>query len=307
MSNQQTIPMRQIDKPRVSLRPVRRNSPEYVELVESIAKDGILQPILVRPVKDRYEIVEGFHRFEAGKEAGLVEMPCMVKKMTNLEVLVAQIKCNAIRPPTRSFEYARRLKLLMEHGISMPQLAALIDKTPKWIQDQLQLNRLCEEARPAFKRGEMSMSSALALANLPTDLQSKFVDDATAMKTREFVDRAKGALRDYKAYLLRQQSKDLEIGATVPTPRAINVIKREALKPKYYKEVLKASEAETPLDGWVACLQWVLKIDPVSVKNRKTARQEKDSEVRANRDEWRKLNRDLITKFVTPEIGDRNE
>lgn len=310
MKQQQTILLSEIDKPRISLRPVRRASPEYAEMVSSITKDGILQPILVRPKDGRFEIVEGWHRYEAAKEAGLESIPCLVRDLTDEEILVLQIKCNSIRPVTRTFEFARRLKILMEKGFTLPELCAKIDKTPKWVRDQLQLNRLCEEARPPFERGEIKMTAALALANLPTELQSKFVDDSVSMKTSKFVERAKTANRDYKAYLLRLSTKDYEKGAISPKPRAINVMKREALKPQNAIKVLKAAKAETPLDGWVACLQWVFKLDPISVENRKAGRKEKekDAEVRANQEEWRKLNRDLIKKFVHNklETGDSN-
>lgn len=301
MTNEQRhLPLTDIDRPRISLRPVRRNSPEYAEMVESIAKDGVLQPILVRPKDERYEIVEGWHRYEAAKEAGLVSIPCLIREMSDEEVLIFQLKCNAIRPKTHSFEYARRLKMLMESGLTLPELCARIDKTPKWVRDQLQLNRICEEARPAFERGEIPVTSALALANLPGDLQEKFVDDAIAMTAKEFVSRAKAAKRDFQAYLMRLRQEDWDNGASTPKPRAINVLKREALKPKAWKDVCQAAKCKTPRDGWVACMSWVLMLDPVTVENRKAGRQEKqkDEDVRATRDEWRKLNRDLIRKFV---------
>jgi len=309
MNTQEHIPLTDIDKPRISLRPIRRDSSDYAEMVESIAKDGVLQPILVRPKDGRYEIVEGWHRYEASKEAGLVSIPCLIRDMADKEVLVFQLKCNAIRPVTRSFEYARRLKMLMEEGLSLTELCTLIDKTPNWVSDQLQLNRLCEAARPAYERGEIAMTSALALANLPSDLQNKFVDDAVAMKPKEFVPRAKAAKRDFQAYLMKVRQEEWDEGATSPKPRAINVLKREALKPKAWKDVCDAARCKTPRDGWVACMSWVLMLDPVTVEKRKTGREDKqkDEDVRATTDEWRKLNHDLIRKFVFKHQNQKTE
>jgi ParB/RepB/Spo0J family partition protein len=299
MNNEQrTIPVDQILKPRISLRPVRRKAPEYVELVESVKKDGVLQPILVRSKEDKYEIVEGWHRYEAALEAGLNDMPCIIKDLTDQEVLILQLKCNAIRPKTASFEYARRLKILMEQGFTLAELSSIIDKSPAWIRDQIQLNRLCEEAREPVERGEINLSSALALANLPTDIQSKFVDDAISMKSVEFVPRAKTALRDFKSYLLQLREENKKFGAVTPELRATNAIKQEALKPKHAKEVLKAVKAKTPLDGWNACLSWIFKIDPVTVENRINRRQEIKNEHIVNREEFRKTNQELIEKFV---------
>lgn len=327
-NNLQTIPIQSIKRPKISLRPVRRNSPEYAELTESIRKDGVLQPVLVRPyycvgcqhkecIKEAcecrkenvdFDMVEGWHRLEASKEAGRVDIPVMIREMSDNEVLIFQIKCNAIRPKTATFEYARRLKKLMESGYTLNQLSALIDKNQKWIRDQLQLNRLCEDARAPVERGEIRMSSALALANLPEDLQTKFIDDAISMKPGEFNERAKAALRDFKTFLLNEQQKNREIGATtVPTLRAINVLKREAVKPKEARTILKAMKAKTAIDGWNAALAWVFKLDPISVEKRKAGYQEKENdEAVATQEEFRTLNREMIRKFVIPqsESGD---
>lgn len=251
--------------------------------------------------KPRYDIVEGWHRYEAAKEAGITEIPCLVRQLSDNEVLIFQIKTNSIRPLTRTFEYARRLIKLMRSGYTMPELSALINKSPKWIKDQLQLNRLCEEARPAVERGEIKMSAALALANLPVELQAKFIDDAIAMPTAEFIERANMASRDFKAYLLQQQEEDRKMGAARPLIRAQNILKREALKPKNAHNVLKAMKAKTALEGWEACMAWIFKLDPISVTKRKEKREDNGSEIKMTRSEYRKTNREMIDKFVKPQ------
>ena len=308
-SNQKEVPIQHIMRPKTSLRPVRRDSPEYVELTESVRKDGILQPILVRPCGFdgyhgyHYEIVEGWHRYEAAKENGLETMPVIIRELTDDEVLVIQLKCNAIRPKTQTFEYARRLKLLMSRGNTIVQLSSLIDKSQSWIRDQLQLNRLCEEARTPVEQGEIKMQAALALANLPEDLQPKFVDDAVALEQPQFVERAQHALRDFKAYLQRVHEEDKADGVVQPHLRAVNVLKREAAKPTNATDVLKAAGAKTALDGWRVALAWVFSIDPVSVKNRRAGKKEHDYEDRvATRQQYRELNRALIEQFVKPHL-----
>lgn len=295
---QRTIPIPQIFRPKHALRPVRRSKPEYIELAESIKKDGILQPVLVRPVEDGYEIVEGWHRYEAAKEAGLSEMPCYIKEMDDRQVMIAQLKCNAIRPKTATFEFARRLKILMEEGWTLVELSAIIDKTPSWIQNQLYLNRLCEEARGPVERGEMPLCSALALANLPEDLQVNFIEDAISLKHSEFVERANKALRDYKAYILEEQQEDRKDGVSPPKLRTVNVVKREAVDHKHAREVLKAMNAKTPLDGWKSCMAWLFKLDPITVEGRKSNYEEKHDDALMSIAEFRKTNRELIKKYV---------
>jgi ParB-like chromosome segregation protein Spo0J len=313
--------LKHVQKPRISIRPIRRNSPEYAELLESVRKDGVLQPILTRPLhcigcshktcigadctvpkdeSDETNTVEGWHRLEASRETGQSTIPIMEREMSDKEVLIVQIKCNAIRPLTATFEYARRLKLLMEDH-TLPELSALIDKTPRWIQNQIQLNRLCESARPPVERGEIKMTAALALANLPEELQPKFVEDAVAMKAVDFKERAELARRDFQTYLLQEQQSNRETGAARPTLRTLNVLKREAVKPKNAQRVLKAMKAKTPLQGWEACLAWLFKLDPDSCGKRKARYEEKHDEALASNSEYRQLNRDMIEKFVNPE------
>lgn len=312
-TNQREIPLYRIMRPKISLRPVRRDSPEYIEMLESVRKDGVLQPILVRPCSPLtgydYEIVEGWHRAEAARANNLETIPVIIKEMTDHAVLVIQLKLNSIRPKTQTFEYARRLKLLMEGGLTIVQLSGLIDKSQSWIRDQLQLNRLCEEARTPVEQGEIKMPAALALANLPEDLQSKFVDDAVALEPQQFVERAQHAQRDFRAYLQRVHEEDKVDGVVQPHLRAVNVLKREAVKPQNAKPVLKAAGATTALAGWRACLAWVFSIDPITVKNKGAGKKEaKNEDQLATRKQHQEMTRALIEQFVRPhlESGDQN-
>jgi len=148
--------------------------------------------------------------------------------------------------------------------------------------------------------GQMTMKAALALANLPEDLQPKFLDDAITMDTNEFCVRAKAALRDFKAYLLRVQQDEKQLGAVIPKLRAVNVLKRESITPKYSENVLKKSKAKTPADGWNACMSWIFGIDPVSVERRINNRKDEEHATQMSAAEYRKANREMIKKFVKP-------
>lgn len=186
----------------------------------------------------------------------------------------------------------------MEEGWTLVELSAIIDKTPSWIKNQLYLNRLCEEARGPVERGEMPLGSALALANLPEDLQPNFIEDAISLKQSEFVERAQQALRDYKAYILEEQQTDKQEGVSPPKLRTVNVVKREAVEYKHAKEVLKAMKAKTALDGWKACMAWLFKLDPITVENKKSKYEEKHDDALMSIAEFRKTNRELIKKYV---------
>ena len=156
------IPIENLRPPKMQLRPVLQHSVEYQELVDSIKVDGILQPILVRLLKgDVYEVIEGNWRYHASRDAGLTEMPCHVREMTDAEVEVVQLKAQALRPETPKIEIAKRLHLLMEREeMTLGDLSKLVNKAPSWIRSMLSLTRLVPEAQKMVNRGEISMRKA---------------------------------------------------------------------------------------------------------------------------------------------------
>ncbi|MBP2686521.1 MAG: chromosome (plasmid) partitioning protein ParB [Deltaproteobacteria bacterium] len=83
-----------------SLQPRRTFSPEPLEeLVASIREKGILQPVLVRPTPDGYELVAGERRFRAAESAGLSTIPAVVRKLTDREALEAERTVSRSRTP----------------------------------------------------------------------------------------------------------------------------------------------------------------------------------------------------------------
>jgi len=87
----------EIDKLDVSPFNVRRNMGDISELVESVKTFGILEPIIVRPVGDRYEVVIGARRLAAAKEAGLKVLPAELRQMTNVQALAQSLAENLHR------------------------------------------------------------------------------------------------------------------------------------------------------------------------------------------------------------------
>ena len=98
------IPLDQIVEPWVVLRVVNRESVEYLELRDSLAHQGFLNSICVRPSlrqPGNYEVVDGLYRRAACCELRRPTMPCIVKhNLTDEDVLAIQIQANALRPET---------------------------------------------------------------------------------------------------------------------------------------------------------------------------------------------------------------
>jgi len=263
------LPLEKLYPPKVMLRPVRRSSVEFTELVNSIRTDGILQSLLVRPCEDGHEIVEGEHRRQAAKLADKTLIPCIVRDMDDQEALIIQLKANAVRPQeTQPYEYARRLKKLLDDGMTLASLSNKIDKSPDWLRKMLRLINLRDEAIEPVNRGDIPLKSAMALSTLPTYLQEKFVDDAVIMKPQCFVMRVNKARLDYEAQVTGQKYTNLKKGVW-PSIRPLADLKEELEGFKQAQAVIEANGCKTPLDGWKACLAWMLRVDPESIKQRK--------------------------------------
>ena len=135
------IPLDQIVEPWVVLRVVNRESVEYLELRDSIARQGLLNSICVRPSRRRpgkMEVVDGLYRRAACCELRRPAMPCIVKhNLTDEDVLALQIQANALRPETTVIEYARQIKRIMDAitarqgtDATLADVSNLIHKTP---------------------------------------------------------------------------------------------------------------------------------------------------------------------------------
>ena len=138
------IPLDQLVEPWVVLRVVNREAVEYLELRDSIAKQGLLNSICVRPSLRRpgyYEVVDGLYRYTAACELRLPALPCIVKQsVSDEEVLALQIQANALRPETTAIEYARQIRRIMDaitarqgRDASLADVSNLIHKSPDWI------------------------------------------------------------------------------------------------------------------------------------------------------------------------------
>jgi len=271
-NNLRHIEVCRIEPSRTPLRSIRKTEPEFVELMESIRSDGVLQPILVRPIKDRegyYEVVEGNHRFAVVRLLRHETIPCQIKELTDREVLIIQVKAQAVRPTDiKIYEYARRLRKLIDTDMTIRDLAATLDKSPAWVSRMLSLVNLDPSVIDDVNSGKINASKAIALSKLPQHLQPTFHDDAIHMKTVPFTKRTREAKRDYDAFLLNQKQEEQQDGVQ-PRIRGVKDIMAEADTFEAAGKVLTSCNANTPEMGWKACLAWIMRIDPVSVENRR--------------------------------------
>jgi ParB family chromosome partitioning protein len=263
--------------PRRPLRLVRKNSVEYRELVDSVKRDGILQPILVRPVDHfDWEVVEGAHRLEAAKEAGIEWMPCLIRELTDEQVSILQLKAQALRPEMRAADYAQRLQEIVDGGVTtLQQLSTEIGKSPQWIRKMMKLTKLVPAARTMVNRGEITIGNGKKLALLPRGLQEKFIEQAVVLSNAEFSELVRVHLKQYREMIKKGRIDNtlLRIAEPMPHLRSMTQIREEAEDWRQAGIQIELMEAETALDGWRACLRWLLHLDPISLREHETTRQ----------------------------------
>ena len=275
------IPLAEIIEPWVILRIVNRESVDYLELRDSIAHQGLLNSICVRPSLRRpgcYEVVDGLYRYTAAVELRLPAVPCIVKhNLSDEDVLAIQIQANALRPETTVIEYARQIKRIVDaiaaregRNATLAEVSNLIHKNPDWIRRQLDLLSLRADIQKAVERGEIPLKSAYVLAKLPRVRQVEFVALAKTATVEEFtplvarvVRRIQEGARQGK---LQDYCRDFE---PVPYLRPLKEVLTEYREHHLGGLTVVKKECRTPVDGWYLALQWALHLDEESIREQR--------------------------------------
>ena len=147
------------------------------ELAASIRAQGILSPLLVRPLTENgFEIVFGERRYRAAQLAGQDTVPVRIRQMSDAEALEAQLVENLIRAEIHPMEEAQGFRALLaldEPKYSIEQIAAKVGKSPVFVASRLKLTDLIPAAVEAFYADEIGVGHALLLAKLPADQQEQ--------------------------------------------------------------------------------------------------------------------------------------
>ena len=160
--------------------PRRRFDEEEMErLVDSVREQGVLQPILVRPVagdEGAYQIIAGERRWRAAQRARLHEVPVVVREFTDVEALQIALVENVQRQDLTPMEEAEGYRrLVQEFSYTQEDLGRVVGKSRSHIANTLRLLELPDEVRDLVQGGQMTAGHARALLTLP--------DPVTAART----------------------------------------------------------------------------------------------------------------------------
>jgi len=167
---------------------------ELQDLSSSIARHGVVQPILVRPLAARsadgarYEIIAGERRWRASQKAGLHEVPVIIREVGDQQALELAIIENVQRADLNAIEEAAGYQNLIDgYKYSQIDLAQVVGKSRSHVANTLRLLKLPQEVQKAVSRGELSAGHARTLITAadPLALAQKIVRDGLSVRQAE--------------------------------------------------------------------------------------------------------------------------
>lgn len=165
------------------------------ELADSVRKVGILQPIIVRPNGEEYQIVAGERRWRAARVAGLERVPVRVMGATEVEALELALIENLQRQDLNPMEEARGYRrLITEHQMTQAELADKVSKSRSAVANTLRLLDLPDEVQELLAGDKLTAGHARAVLSLPDDerrirLAQKIVDEGLSVREAETLAR----------------------------------------------------------------------------------------------------------------------
>jgi ParB family chromosome partitioning protein len=155
----------------------RKNFRDMEDLTKSIEENGVLVPLLVREKDGFYEIIAGARRYRAALEACCLELPVIVKEVTDDQALEIQVLENLQRVDVHPLEEAMGYKALLDRpGYDVTAVAAKVGKSESYIYQRIKLTELIQPAQDAFLEDKITAGHALLIARLQPDDQVKALE-----------------------------------------------------------------------------------------------------------------------------------
>ena len=173
-------------QPRIDMRPE-----SLADLAESIKAQGLVQPILVRPLPDRnpgesqrYEIIAGERRWRAAQMAGMTEIPAVIRDVPDEAALAMALIENIQREDLNPLEEARALsRLIEEFGLTHQQAAEAVGRSRAAVSNLVRLMELADEVKQLLEQRSIEMGHARALLSLSSRRQQIEVAGLVAKKS----------------------------------------------------------------------------------------------------------------------------
>jgi ParB family chromosome partitioning protein len=190
------------------------NESKLDELTQSIASHGVIQPLVVRQISpNQFEIIAGERRWRAAKQAGLNEVPVVVRDIDDQVALAIALIENIQRDSLTPIEEAKALsRLIQDFKMTHEEVSQVIGRSRSAVSNLLRLLKLSDAVKVLLENGEIEMGHARTLLPLPKDLQIKLAQEV--------------AIRELSV----RQTEVLVRQALNPNPKNINKISPQWLE-----------------------------------------------------------------------------
>ena len=212
-----TLPVQQLQPGKYQPR-MQMDASKLTELAESIKAQGVIQPIVVRELSPgKFEIVAGERRWRASQEAGLAEVPVVVRDLDDRTVIAMALIENIQREDLNPLEEAQSLqRLINEFSLTHAEAAEAVGRSRAAVSNLLRLLELPPAIRALLEARRLEMGHARALLTLSPDLASKLASDAAEQgwSVREVEHRA----QQFAAGKVPVNSKKAKPAKAAPQP-----------------------------------------------------------------------------------------
>lgn len=197
----------------------RKNFPDEKidELARSIETHGIIQPIMVRPSGEGYEIVAGERRWRAARRASLKQIPCIIRELSEEQNMLVAIIENMQREDLNPMEEADALnQMITNYGLTQEEVSKSVGKSRPYITNALRLLKLPAEIRELVVQGSLTNGHARAIAGIKEEkaqlhLARRVVKDGLSVRETEALANEENDGSKNKPVKAKARAKNREI------------------------------------------------------------------------------------------------
>lgn len=197
----------------------RKNFPEdkIEELARSIETHGIIQPIMVRPSGEGYEIIAGERRWRAARRASLKQIPCIVRELTEEQNMLISIIENMQREDLNPMEEAEALnQMIARFGLTQEEISKSVGKSRPYITNSLRLLKLPSEIQEMVQQGDLTSGHARAIAGIKEEkrqlhLAHRVAKEGLSVRETEALANKENEGPDKKPAKAKSRAKNHEI------------------------------------------------------------------------------------------------
>lgn len=186
---------------------IKFSEESIIELSESIKEHGVIQPIIVRPIGDKYEIIAGERRYKASVLAGKDTIPAIISSLNDKDCAEVALIENVQRRDLSAIEEAVSYKKILDMGyLTQEQLAIKLGKSQSAVANKIRLLNLCDEVQEALMEEQISERHARALLKIHEASKQKEMLDRI-IKERLTVRKTEEEIEEMNNYIMEPNNE----------------------------------------------------------------------------------------------------